>query len=127
MVPFFFRNMKFYMHCTTLYCTAMYCTTLHCTTLFCTVMHCAALHCTKLNCALHYYALNCTKLHCSALHLTVSLYVSFCIGASISIGHEIWCLPYAGFLDALASLDLLIAHSLTDRLEIDRLRSHHQD
>ena len=27
-----------------------------------------------------------------------SLYVFFCIGASISIGREIWCLPYAGFL-----------------------------
>ena len=27
------------------------------------------------------------------------LYVFFCIGASISIGREIRCLPYAGFLD----------------------------
>ena len=26
-----------------------------------------------------------------------SLYVSFCIGASIRIGREIRCLPYAGF------------------------------
>ena len=26
-----------------------------------------------------------------------SLYVFFCIGASISIGREIRCLPYAGF------------------------------
>ena len=26
-----------------------------------------------------------------------SLYVFFCIGASFSIGLEIWCLPYAGF------------------------------
>ena len=26
-----------------------------------------------------------------------SLYVFFCVGASISIGQEIWCLPYAGF------------------------------
>ena len=36
------------------------------------------------------------------------------IGASIRIGREIWCLPYAGFfLDALASLDLII---VTDSL-----------
>ena len=27
-----------------------------------------------------------------------SLYVVFCVGASISIGREIRCLPYAGFL-----------------------------
>ena len=27
----------------------------------------------------------------------ISLYVFFCIGASISIGREIRCLPYAGF------------------------------
>ena len=26
-----------------------------------------------------------------------SLYVFFCVGASISIGREILCLPYAGF------------------------------
>ena len=26
-----------------------------------------------------------------------SLYVFFCVGASISIGREIRCLPYAGF------------------------------
>ena len=35
------------------------------------------------------------------------------LGATIRIGREILCLPYAGFLDALASLVLLIAHSLT--------------
>ena len=27
-----------------------------------------------------------------------SMYVFFCMGASISIGQEIWCLPYAGLL-----------------------------
>ena len=36
-----------------------------------------------------------------------SLYVFFCVGASISIGREIWCLPYAGFfsLYQLPTLD----------------------
>ena len=42
--------------------------------------------------------MHCTELHCTALHCTVALYASFCIGASISIGREIRCLPYAGFL-----------------------------
>ena len=74
------------LHCTTLHCMALHCTVLHCTELHCTVLHCTALHCT---------ALHCTALHCTALHC--GLYASFCIGASISIGREIRCLPYAGF------------------------------
>ena len=55
----------------------------------CSAVHCTALHCTTLHS---------TSLHCPALHCTVALYASFCIGASISIGREIRCLPYAGFL-----------------------------
>ena len=31
-----------------------------------------------------------------------SLYVFFCVGASISIGREIRCLPYAGFLNGIS-------------------------
>ena len=74
-------------HCTTLHFTAVHCTLLHCNALFCTALHCTALHC---------IALHCTALHCTALHCTVALYASFYIGASISIGREIRCLPYAG-------------------------------
>ena len=48
----------------------------------------------------------CSAVECTAAHPHVnkipqeedkSLYVFFCIGASISIGREIGCLPYAGF------------------------------
>ena len=119
------------MYCTTLHCTALFCTTLHCIALHCaalhctalhsallfttqlctalhfTVLHCTALHCTALhNTALHCTVLHCTALHCTAphrtaLHCTVSMYVSFCIGACISICREIRCLPYAGFFNFL--------------------------
>ena len=72
--------------------------------LLCTALHCTAVHSTALHCTLHYYSLHCSALQCSAvqcsaLHCTVSLYVSFCIGACISIGREIRCLPYAGFFN----------------------------
>ena len=65
--------------------------------LLCTALHCTAQHCTALFCT----ALHCNALHCTALHCTVALYASFCVGASISIGREIWCLPYAGFFFTL--------------------------
>ena len=52
---------------------------LHKTALHCTALHCMALHCT---------ALKSTALHYTLLH---------CIRASIRIGWEIRCLPYAGF------------------------------
>ena len=48
----------------------------------------------------------CSAKECKAAHPRLtkspeeeekSLYVFFCIGASISIGWEIWCLSYAGF------------------------------
>ena len=85
------------LHCSALLCTALHCT-LHYYSLNCSALHCTSLHCTALHCTtLHYTALFCTALHCTALHCTVSLYVSFCIGACISIGREIRCLPYAGF------------------------------
>ena len=39
-----------------------------------------------------------------------SFYVFFCVGASISIGREIQCLPYAGFLIVRIPKSLLLSH-----------------
>ena len=78
----------------TVQCSAVQCRTVHCTALHCIALHYTALHCT----ALHWTALQRTALHC-----TVALYASFCIGASISIGREIRCLPYAGFFIVFSS------------------------
>ena len=51
----------------------------------------------------HGSAIECTGAHIrltkSPKEEDKSLYVFFCIGASFSIGREIRCLPYAGFLD----------------------------
>ena len=51
----------------------------------------------------HGSAIECTGAHIrltkSPKEEEKSLYVFFCIGASFSIGREIRCLPYAGFLD----------------------------
>ena len=51
----------------------------------------------------------CSAVECTAAHPRLtkslkeeekSLYVFFCIGASISIGREIRCLPYEGFFSS---------------------------
>ena len=85
---------------------------MQCPSLHYIVLHCTALHFTALCTIIHCTALHCTALHCTALHCTVSLYVSFCIGACISIGREIWCLPYAGFF-LMTSLTLTLTLILT--------------
>ena len=59
----------------------------------------------------------CSAVECTVAHPRLtkspkeeekSLNVFFCIGTSISIGREIWCLPYAGFfLFSIAKASLL--------------------
>ena len=56
----------------------------------------------------HGSAIECTGAHIrltkSPKEEEKSLYVLFCIGASISIGREIRCLPYAGFFLLISTL-----------------------
>ena len=63
----------------------------------------------------------CSAVECTTAHPRLtkstkeeekSLYVFFCIGASISIGREIWCLPYARFF-LLHLLAMVNHNSLT--------------
>ena len=46
--------------------------------------------------------------HCQASHWIIYIYIYYQkivegIGATIRIGRETWCLPYAGFLDCISS------------------------
>ena len=66
----------------------------------------------------------CSAVECTAAHLRLtkspeeeekSLYVFFCISAYISIGREIRCLPYAGFLSIELHCTSFYAVYFTDK------------